>query len=81
MKELAAISLEMAQLVVTDDGDSAPPPSWFLLRHDQRQQGRDPFLWNVACDYIINGWLMEMGVGRMPAVGALHDPDLAGLMM
>jgi predicted metal-dependent peptidase len=24
------------------------------LRHDERQQGRDPFLWNVACDYAIN---------------------------
>ncbi len=46
------------------------------LRHDARQQGRDPYLWNVACDFIINAWLVEMGVGVMPEVGALYDPML-----
>ena len=46
------------------------------LRHLQRRQGRDPFLWNVACDYVINGWLQEMGVGEMPSLGALYDPEL-----
>ena len=49
------------------------------LRHETRRQGRDDFLWNVACDYVINGWLIEMGVGDMPQAGALHDPELAGL--
>ncbi|HEX7737252.1 MAG TPA: VWA-like domain-containing protein [Ktedonobacteraceae bacterium] len=48
------------------------------LRHDVRCQGRDPYLWNVACDYIINGWLIEMGVGEIPRFGLLHDPDLKG---
>ena len=33
------------------------------LRHGTRRQGRDPYIWNVACDYVINGWLVEMGVG------------------
>lgn len=46
------------------------------LRHEPRRQGRDPFLWNVACDYVINGWLVEMGVGTMPP-GCLLDIDLA----
>lgn len=49
------------------------------LRHDARRQGRDPFLWNVACDYVINAWLLEMGIGDMPPVGGLHDPELKGL--
>ena len=49
------------------------------LRHQERCQGRDPYLWNVACDYIINGWLVEMGVGELPKIGALYDPDLKGL--
>ena len=49
------------------------------LRHHARCQGRDPLLWNVACDYVINGWLVEMGVGKMPAFGALYDPELKGL--
>lgn len=49
------------------------------LRHDLRCQGRDPYLWNLACDYVINGWLIEMGVGHLPDVGGLHDPALKGL--
>lgn len=49
------------------------------LRHDVRCQGRDPFLWNVACDYVINEWLIEMQIGIPPAYGLLHDPALKGL--
>jgi predicted metal-dependent peptidase len=48
------------------------------LRHGDRVGARDPYLWNVAADYVINGWLVEMGVGEPPD-GLLHDPDLAGL--
>ena len=47
------------------------------LRHDTRSGGRDPWLWNVACDYVINGWLAEMAVGDLPD-SALHDPSLRG---
>jgi predicted metal-dependent peptidase len=43
------------------------------LRHDARRQGRDAYYWNVACDYVINAWLIEMGVGHAPQVGLLHD--------
>ncbi|MFF3846307.1 hypothetical protein [Streptomyces sp. NPDC002328] len=48
------------------------------LRHGDRCGGRDPYLFNVACDYVINGWLREMDVGDMPE-GVLFDPQLAGL--
>jgi predicted metal-dependent peptidase len=48
------------------------------LRHGDRTGGRDPYLWNVACDYVINGWLVEMNVGAMPD-GLLHDPALKGM--
>jgi predicted metal-dependent peptidase len=48
------------------------------LRHDIRQQGRDAYFWNVACDYVINGWLVEMGVGKLPQVGMLYDVELKG---
>ncbi|MEU6664991.1 hypothetical protein [Streptomyces sp. NPDC046727] len=48
------------------------------LRHGDRCGTRDPYLFNVACDYVINGWLVEMRVGTMPE-GLLHDPRLAGL--
>jgi predicted metal-dependent peptidase len=46
------------------------------LRHEERRQGRDAYLWNVACDYVINGWLVEMGVGEMPTDDLLLDPEL-----
>ncbi len=46
------------------------------LSHARRRQGRDPFLWNVACDYVINGWLVEMGVGEIPSDTLLLDPEL-----
>lgn len=49
------------------------------LRHDVRCGSRDPYLWNVACDFVINDWLLEMNVGEPPALGMLHDPQLRGL--
>jgi predicted metal-dependent peptidase len=48
------------------------------LRHADRREGRDPHLWNVSADYVINGWLVEMGVGKVPGQGCLYDPDLKG---
>jgi len=47
------------------------------LNHASRRRGRDPFLWNAACDFVINGWLKEMGVGTPPVIGMLFDPDFA----
>jgi len=49
------------------------------LRHSNRQLGRDAYLWNVACDYVINDWLIEMQIGSAPALGLLHDTQLKGL--
>lgn len=49
------------------------------LRHDVRREGRDAYLWNVACDFVINAWLREMGLGEMPAVGGLYDAELKSL--
>lgn len=49
------------------------------LRHSARCQGREPFLWNVACDFVINDWLIQMQVGAPPALGLLHDLALRGL--
>ena len=49
------------------------------LRHEVRRQGRDPYFWNVACDYVINGWLAEMNIGELPEQGLLYDPDLKGM--
>ncbi|MER5878545.1 hypothetical protein ABT119_21835 [Streptomyces sp. NPDC001910] len=48
------------------------------LRHGDRCGPRDPYLFNVAADYVINGWLCEMRVGVMPD-GLLYDPALKDL--
>ncbi len=48
------------------------------LGHHDRQAWRDAQLWNVACDFVINQWLTEMGVGERPD-GLLYDRQFAGL--
>jgi predicted metal-dependent peptidase len=49
------------------------------LNHHLRGEWREPYLWNVACDFVINGWLVEMGLGTIPQFGGLYDPELKGL--
>lgn len=49
------------------------------LQHHARCQGRDHYLWNIACDYVINGWLKEMKIGEMPERGELYDESLKGM--
>ncbi|WRZ89578.1 hypothetical protein OHB54_11175 [Streptomyces sp. NBC_01007] len=48
------------------------------LRHGDRCGTRDPYLFNIAADYVINGWLCEMQIGTMPD-GLLYDPELKDL--
>lgn len=47
------------------------------LQHHERCNGREPYLWNVACDFVINGWLNEMHIGIMPQ-NVLYDESLKG---
>ena len=49
------------------------------LCHHERCQGRDTYLWNVACDYVVNDWLHEMRIGEMPSEGLLYDEELHGM--
>lgn len=49
------------------------------LMHHNRCNGRDHYLWNVACDFVINGWLNELQVGTMPEAGLLYDVTLKGM--
>ncbi|MBO5318343.1 MAG: hypothetical protein J6B01_00870 [Ruminococcus sp.] len=46
------------------------------LLHHARRNGRDPYLWNIACDFVINGWLNEMQIGIMPHNGLMFDETL-----
>lgn len=48
------------------------------FEHHVRRQSRDPLLWNVAADYVINGELTECKVGTMPKDGLLN-PAFTGL--
>lgn len=48
------------------------------LDHAGRRSGRDPLIWNLACDFVINHWLVEMNIGVSPR-GLFFDKSLAGL--
>jgi predicted metal-dependent peptidase len=48
------------------------------LNHCARQNGRDPHIWNVACDFAINGWLEALRIGSRPQIGVMHDPQFKG---
>ena len=48
------------------------------LEHESRRNGRDAYLWNIACDFVINGWLNEMQIGIMPQCGLMYDEELRG---
>lgn len=43
------------------------------LEHHIRRQHRKPGRFNKACDYAINGDLVECKVGKMPGIGLLED--------
>jgi predicted metal-dependent peptidase len=49
------------------------------LNHAGRRAGRDPMLWNVACDFVINDWLVGLNLGQPPRDGLLYDEELRGL--
>lgn len=86
--QIAAISIPDQKLYCNDACDLSKQEWIFVmaheylhagLQHHNRCMGRDPFLWNVACDYVINGWLVEMQVGEMPEVGILYDETLKNM--
>ncbi|RKP49844.1 peptidase [Cohnella endophytica] len=85
---IAAVDVEMKEIYMNPAAGLDEQENRFVmaheilhvgLRHHARAEGRDPYLWNVACDYVINHWLMEMGLGAFPRVGGLFDPELKGL--
>ena len=85
--ELAAVAPALGEIYLALTPDLTLREAIFLLahellhlglRHAQRLNGRDPYIWNLACDFVINGWLLAMGVGTMPQQGLLYDPALAG---
>lgn len=47
------------------------------LNHAGRCQDKDHLTWNLACDFVINQWLVEMGIG-VPPESIYSDEKLNG---
>lgn len=86
--QIAAIDVSLGELYVNPTMHFSTDEWKFILAHEylhaglqhhSRCQGRNPYLWNVACDFVINGWLHDMQIGSMPADGLLYDESLNGL--
>lgn len=82
---IAAVEPEMRRIYVNPRFPWTAETMQFVIAHEllhvglahfARRQGRDPYVWNVACDYVINGWLVEMGVGQLPTDTLLFDETL-----
>lgn len=53
-----------------------------ILLHNTRRGNRDPYLWNVACDYVINAAMRKQGF-QFPTSGPgawLYDPKYEGML-
>lgn len=84
---VAAVSAELQEIYINPAAALTEEECRFVmahefmhvaLRHDLRVKWRDAYLWNVACDYVINDWLTDMGVGERPD-GLLYDPELKNM--
>ena len=84
---VAAVSTELQEIYINPAASLNEEECRFVmaheflhaaLRHDVRHEWRDSYLWNVACDFVINGWLTEMGLGERPE-GLLYDEQFKGL--
>lgn len=86
--QIAAVNVEEAEIYVNPAAGLTFDELKFVLAHEflhagllhhLRCRGRNPYLWNIACDFVINGWLMDMGVGTMPQLGLFWDEEFRGL--
>ena len=84
---IAAVSPSSGELYVNPHAMHSQGEWRFILAHEAlhaalnhhiRAGGRDPYLFNIAADFVINGWLVDMGVGEAPD-GLLFDPQFNGL--
>lgn len=79
--QIAAINVSKGEIYINPSAHLSQEECRFViahellhagLQHSERRLGRDPYLWNIACDYTVNSWLVEMQVGEMPQ-GCLYD--------
>jgi predicted metal-dependent peptidase len=85
---VAAVIAERMEILVNPDIDLTMNELKFIMGHEmmhvgllhhKRLEDRDPFVWNLACDFVINAWLIDMGVGEMPPRGGLYNPKYTGM--
>jgi predicted metal-dependent peptidase len=85
---VAAVNAQRMEIFVNPDIDLSLPELKFIIGHElmhvgllhhKRREDRNAYLWNIACDYVINAWLIEMGVGEMPPRGGLYDAQYSGM--
>lgn len=83
--QVAAIDVTLGEIYVNPTANLSEHELRFVLAHEylhaglqhhERCKGRDRYLWNVACDYVINNWLHDMQIGTMPQNGLLYDEKL-----
>ena len=86
--QIAAIDTDVQEIYINPANKYSQEHWKFILAHEylhagllhrERCQGRDPYLWNIACDFVINCWLNEMQIGEMPQDGSLYDETLRGM--
>lgn len=49
-----------------------------VLFHSMRRGIRDPHIWNIACDYVVNGMIHEQGAFKIPSTDIQPDPAFTG---
>ena len=86
--QIAAIDVTLGELYINPAAPLTPEEMKFVIAHEylhaglmhhERCNGRDHYLWNVACDFVINNWLHELQIGVMPKDGLLYDESLRGM--
>ena len=83
--EIAAVSASDKMIFINPNAQLSEEGLKFVIAHEilhvalghmSRRKGREPLMWNLACDFVINHWLVEMRVG-VPPEGVFLDRDLA----
>ena len=86
--QVAAVNVTMGEIYINPTMKFSNEEWRFILAHEflhaglnhhSRCENRNPVIWNIACDFVINEWLVELGVGMIPECGVLYDPELKNL--
>lgn len=83
--EIGAVSAQDKVIIINPGARLSEEGLKFVIAHEilhvalchmSRKLGRDHLMWNLACDFVINHWLVEMRIGVAPE-GVFLDKELA----